>query len=159
MSTLLCKCGEWLSWVECPSENIVHIRHESDVLKKLRERPGISAWDFYSEDGAYGYQYWYCPRCRRIQLVNIKRHVVSCIWRRTVSPESVSYAGSWTDRIFFISDTDLDRITDKDIDLPLCVLLERHVKTYLVSPDGAMVCSVGNDGTGTSVYELEDVIP
>lgn len=31
MSNLLCKCGKRLSSVDCPSENIVHIWHESDV--------------------------------------------------------------------------------------------------------------------------------
>lgn len=64
----------------------------------------------------------------------------------------------WTDRIFFISDTDLDRITDMDIDLPLSVLLERHAKTFLVSPDGKMVCSAGINGSGTVIYELKEVI-
>lgn len=68
--------------------------------------------------------------------MNIKRRRVSSIWRRAVTPETVPDAGGWTDRIFFISDTDLDRITDMDIDLPLSVLLERHAKTFLVSPDG-----------------------
>ncbi|MBQ1733781.1 MAG: hypothetical protein II038_02760 [Lachnospiraceae bacterium] len=31
MSNLLRKCGKRLSSVDCPSENIVHIWHESDV--------------------------------------------------------------------------------------------------------------------------------
>lgn len=90
--------------------------------------------------------------------MNIKRRLVSSIWRRAVTPETVPDAGGWTDRIFFISDTDLDRITDMDIDLPLSVLLERHAKTFLVSPDGKMVCSAGINGSGTVIYELKEVI-
>ena len=65
--------------------------------------------------------------------MNIKRLRVSSIWRRAVTPETVPDAGGWTDRIFFISDTDLDRITDMDIDLPLSVLLGRHAKTLAQS--------------------------
>lgn len=75
-----------------------------------------------------------------------------------MTPETVPDAGGWTDRIFFISDTDLDRITDMDIDLPLSVLLERHAKTFLVSPDGKMVCSAGINCSGTVIYELKEVI-
>lgn len=56
MSNLLCKCGKRLSSVDCPSENIVHIWHESDVRNYLRDRPDITAWDFYSEDSEYGYE-------------------------------------------------------------------------------------------------------
>ena len=84
MSRLGCKCGETLSWVACPSENIIHVWHKTDVDNKLTVRPLVTALDFYSEDSEFGYEYWYCTKCKRIMVVNVKTSRIRYIYKKVV---------------------------------------------------------------------------
>ena len=115
MSRLGCKCGETLSWVDCPSENIIHIWHKTDVDNKITESPLVTAWDFYSEDSQYGYEYWYCTECKRIMVVSIKMRRIRFIYKKSLGTEIVPDIGNWADQIFYINDSDLDRLTDENI--------------------------------------------
>ena len=76
MSRLGCKCGETLSWVACPSENIIHVWHKTDVDNKLTDRPLVTALDFYSEDSEFGYEYWWSMLKRVVYVIYIKKVVL-----------------------------------------------------------------------------------
>ena len=159
VSRLGCKCGETLSWVSCPSENIIHVWHKTDVDNKLTDRPLVTALDFYSEDSEFGYEYWYCTECKRIMVVNVKTSRIRYIYKKSCTLDVLSDISNWHDQIYYINDIDLDRLTDENIDLTLRDLINEYVKTFFVSPDLKKVCSMDEDGTYSVKYELEEIIP
>lgn len=163
MSRLGCKCGNPLSNVNFPTTDMIHVWHDSFLKAKLEKNPKLTVWDFYFDEEETEYEYWFCPECKRGMVIGDGGRVLFRYKPVTGGRSAVSDIVGWT-KIYYISDIDMYNYTETyttppSIDPPVHDLIDNYVRTFFISPDRKLVCSMDADGKYSVRYELEDSIP
>lgn len=163
MSRLGCKCGNPLSNVNFPTTDMIHVWHDSFLKAKLEKNPKLTVWDFYFDEEETEYEYWFCPECKRVMVIGDGGRVLFRYKPVTGGRSAVSDIVGWT-KIYYISDIDMYNYTETyttqpSIDPPVHDLIDNYVRTFFISLDRKLVCSMDADGKYSVRYELEDSIP
>lgn len=74
MAGLLCPCGNGMSTIQCPNDYILHIWTDKEFDDITEKDADIIALDLLDYEGKY--EYWHCPKCNRVSVVNRKnKHI------------------------------------------------------------------------------------
>lgn len=119
MSKLGCMCGNSLSNVNCPSENILHICKMQEVLEAIKNQKNIRLWDFFETIEEKLPEYWYCPICGRVTVVErISCGGVLKVFCKDLV-ENNNFCIADCDELFVCSDVELDAVTELDFEITL----------------------------------------
>jgi len=157
MSRLGCKCGNALSNVNSPSENILYVWPEELIQKVTQSAADMSAFDFSTTIGDCDYEVWYCQNCERVAVVGVKERRVRAYYNRVESGETVPDVSGW--KVFYeISEMDFDRIIEQNFEIKISDVAQNCLRLWL-SPDQRQVCIETLEGTNQLIYILEEIVP
>lgn len=149
MSKLACRCGNSLSNVNCPSENIIHICKMDSVKQAIKENPGIRLWDFFEMIEEKLPEYWYCPVCGRITVVErISCGGVLKAFCKEFVENNKDFNIIDCDELFACSDVELDAVTELNFEITLANYVGRECnKKYFYDRKKEIVYVTDNELT------------
>ena len=113
MSRLGCFCGNTLSNVDCPSQNIIRVFKKDNVERLLKKNRNLELWDVYSEDEEY--DYWWCEQCGRVYVCPLPGQNVELVCNPIAIGEQIVFAPEQCVEFYSYSDTLLDRTIEKEL--------------------------------------------
>jgi len=157
MSRLRCKCGNALSCVDSPSENILYVWSEKIINNALSSDDKMTALDFLTTDGDGDYEIWYCPKCHRFMIVGVKERRVLKYYKESEAEKIVDDITDWQ-KFYEISDTQFDTVTERKFDTTLQELIDKNTTTYYRSSDEKWICRKYEDHLFHLEYYLEEIV-
>jgi hypothetical protein len=132
MAGLLCICGNGMSNSEMPSENIAEIYTKDALEKAIAEK--VELIDLWNDN----WEYWFCPLCKRVTVVNRKTRRYTCSYscQNVKSPVTLKSLQGW-EEIFFWHDKDFVDATEASPHVTVKDFMVQHPSRYLIrlSPD------------------------
>ncbi len=132
MGGLLCLCGNGMSDISYPSENIAEIYTREDFEKAASKQMELVDLSDSNQE------YWYCQICQRLTVIDRKSGKYKCSYSRKTLPGTIMFENVkdwqelfyWGDKEFFDAIEDTEHVTVGEF-------LELHPPRYLVriSPD------------------------
>ena len=136
MSKIQCTCGESLRNSSSPSPNLLTVFSINTVQQCLHRRPDITLFEFETEENERDYEYWYCPQCKRVHIVenipmgNIVKHYVPVISGEAGPLDSV-------EGFYVFTNTEIYDAEEIDFNLTLASYVARFGPnhTFFYAPD------------------------
>ena len=155
MSRLKCICGNSMSNTNVPSNNIINVFQEKKVKESLDKNPKISLYD-YETTGDYNYEYWYCPDCKRVLVVeNNPKGKVERKYKRSDYIEKVFLEDMVCFYVFTEKEIYDAEETNFEVTLNDYIKKNNESHAYYVDVNKEKVYKKQEVSKGILVYELE----
>ena len=155
MSKLKCICGNGMSNSDVPSENIISVFRETNVKHAFEKTPKVSLFDFETSNSD-GYEYWYCPNCKRVHVVeNVPNGLVVKRYHPSDCEEIVSIADMKP--LYVFSAIEIYDAEEKNFEMTLEDFIEQNGGSHLYYADNNVekIYKKINGTKGSLVYEIE----
>lgn len=140
---------------DVPSKNIINVFREANVKLALGKTPKVSLFDFETSNSD-GYEYWYCPNCKRVHVVeNVPNGQVVKRYHPSDCEEDVSITDMKP--IYVFSDIEIYDAEEKNFELTLKDFIEQNGESHMYYADDNedKIYKSISETHGSLVYEIE----
>lgn len=148
-----------MSNTNVPSKDRIHIFKESNIQETLANTPSLSLFDYETGKTDDCYEYWYCPKCQRVHIVEKSPSGnIIATFHKADNNDTVDSTG--LHKIYAVSDEDIYNAEEENFKVTLADYVDiiKHTHTYHITSTNDLVYKQ-EDNQFKLVYEKEKNVP